>query len=180
MAELATLARPYANAVFGTAKSSGDGLDRWSRMLGLLAATVAEDAVRRVIESPAVSAEAKAFRLCELGGDELNERARNFVGLLAANHRLGLLPEIVRQFEALKDLEEEILDVEIVSAFDLDDSDVQGLKDRLTKRFQREVVITSDVDAALIGGVVIRAGDTVIDGSVRGRLNRLTEALKQS
>lgn len=179
MAELATLARPYANAVFSIAKSGGDGLDRWSRMLGLLAAAVGEAAVQSVIDAPEVSAEAKAFRLCELGAEELNDRARNFVGLLAANHRLDLLPEIARQFEQLKDLEEEILDVEIVSAFELDDSDASSLKDLLAKHFQREVVITSDVDAALIGGAVIRAGDTVIDASVRGRLHRLADTLRQ-
>lgn len=180
MAELATLARPYANAVFDIAKSGGEGLDRWSRMLGLLAAAVTESAVQQLIESPVVSVEVKAHRLCELVGDELNERGRNFVGLLAANDRLPLLPELVRQFEELKDLEDEILEVEIVSAFELDDADERRLNEMLAKHFQREVVITHDIDAALIGGAVIRAGDTVIDGSVRGRLDRLTETLKQS
>lgn len=180
MAELATLARPYAGAVFNAAKASGDGLDRWSRMLGFLAAAVTEHDVQRVIDSPSLPSEAKALRLCELAGDELNERAKNFVSLLATNHRLSLIPEIVRQFERLKDLEERVLDVEIVSAFALEDTDNERLKDVLAKHFQREIVITNDVDEALIGGAVIRAGDTVIDGSVRGRLNRLNESLKHS
>src|SRR5690606_4308919 len=101
MAELATLARPYANAVFDVAKAD-HALEQWSRMLTFLAFAAAEDKVRQMLESPDLPAEVKAQRLVELGGDELNERARNLVRLLARNKRLGVIGEIREQFEARK------------------------------------------------------------------------------
>ena len=179
MAELATLARPYANAVFDLAKANG-ALDQWSRMLSFLAAASSEEKVRQMLDSPDVSAEVKARRLTELCGDELNDRARNLVGLLARNKRLDVIEEIAEQFEARKAEEERILDVEVVTAYELSPEQSQKLKSALARKFEREVNLTGRVDDQVIGGALIRAGDTVIDGSLRGRLEKLAESLQRT
>jgi len=179
MAELATLARPYANAVFEVAKA-GSELDLWSRMLAVLAAAVRNDTVQLLLADPEVEEEQKAYRLCAICGDELNDRGRRFVQVLAANKRLALLPDVSGLFEALRAEEQSTLDVMVTSAYALSDGEAGKLKAALTRRFQREVNMTSDVDASLIGGAVIRAGDTIIDGSVRGKLSKLAETIQRT
>lgn len=178
MAELATLARPYANAIFDVAKRDGE-LDRWSRMLALLAAAVDEPVVRRLLGSPEVEESDKARRLVELCQDELSDRGRRVVQVLAANKRLELLPEIHELFEALRADEQATLDVIVTSAFELTDEQERRLGDALQRRFAKEINMTSQVDSSLIGGAIIRAGDTVIDGSVRGRLSKLAETINR-
>jgi F-type H+-transporting ATPase subunit delta len=178
MAELATLARPYANAVFATARDEGN-LERWSRMLGFLAAAVREPEVRRLIDSPDVSDEQKAFRLADVCGDELNDKARKLVQVLARNKRLGLIDEILEQFEQKRAQDEQTLDVEVVTAYPLSDDQAARLKQALGEKYAKEVNLSSVVNEDLIGGAIIRAGDTVIDGSVRGRLNKLAESLQR-
>jgi len=179
MAELATLARPYANAVFDVAKADSE-LDLWSRMLMVLAAAVRNDAVQLLLADPEVEEEQKAYRLSAICGDELNDRGRRFVHVLAANKRLALLPDVSALFEALRAEEQSTLDVLVTSAYALSEGEVAKLKAALTRRFQREVNMTSDVDASLIGGAVIRAGDTIIDGSVRGKLSKLAESIQRT
>ncbi|MFM8355255.1 MAG: F0F1 ATP synthase subunit delta [Gammaproteobacteria bacterium] len=179
MAEIATLARPYAKAVFELAKSQSR-LGPWSDMLSVLAGVAAYPSVHGMLESPDLAESAKARQLTGLCGDAIDDRAQALVGLLATNKRLDLIGEVREQFEALKALEEQVLDVEIVSAFELTDEQGALLRDGLARRFQREVNMTSRVDATLIGGAIIRAGDTVIDGSVRGRLSRLAETLQRA
>lgn len=179
MAELATLARPYANAAFDVAKSD-DELDRWSRMLALLAAAAQNDTVKILLSAPDVEEVQKAYRLAEICGPELNDRGKRFVQVLASNKRLPLLPEIQEQFEALRAEEQATLDVTVESAYPLSDAEIEKLKDALSRRFQREVSMVSSVDASLIGGAVIRAGDTVIDGSLKGRLAKLAEAIQRT
>ncbi|MGE0625115.1 MAG: F0F1 ATP synthase subunit delta [Pseudomonadales bacterium] len=179
MAELATLARPYANAVFEVAKA-GNELDVWSRMLALLAAAVRNPTVQLLLADPEIEEEQKAYRLSAICGEELNERGRRFVQVLAANKRLALLPDVSELFEALRAEEQSTLDVKVISAYALSDAETEKLKSALARRFQREVNMTSDVDASLIGGAVIRAGDTVIDGSVRGKLSKLAENIQRT
>lgn len=179
MAELATLARPYANAVFDIAKGAR-ALDRWSRMLGHLG-SVAEDAnVRRLLEAPDLPDEQKAFRLIDILGDELDDRARKMIQVLAGNKRLDLISEIRDQFEELKAQDGKVLEVEVVSARPLLAEQEEKVRVALAERYQREVAMSSRVDAQLLGGAVIRAGDTVIDGSVRGKLDRLAETLQRT
>lgn len=179
MAELATLARPYAKAVFELAK--GDrSLDQWSRMLGFLSAAAAAPKVRALLDSPDLSAEVKAERLVEICGEELNDRAKALVRILARNKRLDALEEIREQFEARKAEEERMLDVEVVTAHPLSAEQSDALRTALQKRFEREVNLTSRVDDAVLGGAVIRAGDTVIDASLRGRLDKLAESLQRN
>lgn len=179
MAEIATLARPYANAAFDLAKT-GDRLSRWSRTLAVLAAAVETREVRALIGTPALGSEVKAHRLIDLMDSELDARERRFVHVLAANKRLELLPEIATQFEARKAEAERVLDVEIVAAVELADEQRNAYTQALRKRFQQEVQVTVQVDPNLVGGAVVRAGDTVIDGSVRGRLSRLVDALQRA
>ncbi|MEZ5558532.1 MAG: F0F1 ATP synthase subunit delta [Pseudomonadales bacterium] len=181
MAELATLARPYANAVFEIALGAGgDALTRWSRMLQLLAAVAQQPGVERLLGSPDVADEQKARRLIEICGDDLDDRARRFVQVLARNKRLGLIADVAEQFEALRAEQERVLDVEVVSAYPLSDAQVERIKGALQARYSKEVSLSSSVDQSLIGGAVIRAGDTVIDGSVRGKLGKLAEVLQRS
>ncbi len=179
MAELATLARPYANAAFDVAKSDNE-LDRWSRMLALLSAAAQNGTVRILLAAPEVEEAQKAYRLAEICGPELNDRAKRFVQVLAGNKRLTLLPEIQAQFEALRAEEQATLDVSVQSAYPLTEAELDRLKSALTRRFEREVSMVSSVDASLIGGAVIRAGDTVIDGSLKGRLAKLAEVIQRT
>lgn len=179
MAELATLARPYANAVFAIAKAD-DELDRWSRMLEFMKVACADRQMRLLLEAPETAEEQKAFQLINVCGEELNDRARKFVHVLATNKRLSLVEEISVIFEELRALEQQSLDVEVISAYPLSDAEAVRLRDALGKRFAKEVQLTSRVDKTLIGGAVIRAGDMVIDGSVRGKLNKLSETIQRT
>lgn len=176
MAELATIARPYAGAVFNIAKRE-KALDQWSGMLGVLSATTAQPRVVQLLAAPDMPASAKAYKLAEVCGTELDDRGKKLLQALALNDRLALIGEIQTQFEVLRAQEEQSLDVEVISAFELSDAEENRIRDALAKRFEKEVTLESRVDASLLGGAIIRAGDTVIDGSARGKLNKLTEAL---
>jgi F-type H+-transporting ATPase subunit delta len=179
MAELATLARPYSKAVFELAKSQGR-LDAWARMLELLAAIAGQEPVRQLLDSPELTDSAKAQRLIRICGDDIDDRGRALINLLAVNKRLALIGELREQFDELKAQEEQMLDVEVVSAYELTSAQADMLREALQRKFQREVNMTSRVDTGLVGGALIRAGDTVIDGSVRGRLAKLVEALQRA
>ncbi len=179
MAELATIARPYANAVFELAKRNRT-LDRWSSQLALAAQVCGEASVAEIIESPAATSIQKANTLARVCGDELSEEAAQLLRVLASNNRLDALGEISAQYETLRAQEEASLDVEIVSAFPLDDAEQKGLVEALARRFKKEIQLTSRVEESLLGGAIIRAGDTVIDGSVRGKLNKLSESIQRT
>ena len=178
MAELATLSRPYANAVFDLAKSSGS-LESWSKTLNTLVTTSGDSTVQTMLNSPDMAAAEKAAKLAELCADEINDDAGYFLNALAEHDRLPLLNEVQSQFEALRAEQERTLDVEVVSAFDLTQIQSDALKAELQKKYEKDVALTSRTDASLIGGAVIRAGDMVVDGSVRGRLTKLVETLLQ-
>jgi F-type H+-transporting ATPase subunit delta len=176
MAQLTTLARPYAKAAFSAAESTGS-LDLWSKGLGLIAALVQDSKVANYLAVPSRSGEKQAATLFELCGADLDAKVHNFVRLLASNKRLVLLPEIFALFEQLKAEREKSIDVDVVSAFALDANATQQLGNVLKQRLQRDVKLTTSVDNTLIGGVVVRAGDLVIDSSVRGRLKKLAESM---
>jgi F-type H+-transporting ATPase subunit delta len=176
MAELSTLARPYAKAAFEYAREH-DALALWSEQLGTVAAAVADEGLSSVLDNPSLTAAAQAQTVTDVCGDALGAEMRNFVSILAENKRLSLLPEIHSQFAQFKANLEKSVDVEVVSAFDLDDSTRDRLADVLGRKLEREVRVSTTTDSNLLGGVLIRAGDLVIDGSVRGRLNKLAEAM---
>lgn len=176
-AELSTVARPYARAAFSQALNESSGLETWSRMLQMLAATVQEDAVAAVLDNPATTTEEETKFLIELLGEELNQFGKNFVTVISEYGRTALIPEISSMFELLKAHHEQTLDVDITSAFDVSDSDQELLNKVLKEKLQRDIQLTTDVDKSLIGGVLIKAEDTVIDNSVRGKLEKLSHAL---
>lgn len=176
MAELTTLARPYAKAAFLFAREQ-NALDKWESMLGLAAALIEDATMAEALDSPALSVDEKANLFVQVGGDQFDAGFANLIAQLAQYKRLELLPTIFAQYHALMAEQQKFADVEVVSAFELDDAETGKLVESLKKRFGMEVRVSNTVDAGLIGGVIIRAGDTVIDGSVRGRLNKLAEHL---
>jgi len=176
MAEIQTLARPYADAIFQLAKNSGS-LATWSEMLGLIHLVASDANMQRLASDPRVDRQRFQALFLEICGSKLNEAGANLLRLLVENHRLTLMPEIVRQFEALKAEAEARVDVLVTSAFALKSEQITALSQALKRKLGREVNITSEVDASLVGGIVIRAGDLVIDSSVRGRLAELTTHL---
>ncbi len=177
MSELSTLARPYAEAVFRMARDEND-LAGWSARVESLALIVSDAQVARLIADPAVSAERVAGLIIEVAGGDLGERGANFVKVLAENDRLVLLPEISTQFETLKATAEGTLEAMITSAQELTQAQIDDLVAGLKTKFNRAVNVQVAVDAELIGGAVIAIGDQVIDGSVKGRLQRMSFALQ--
>lgn len=176
MSQLTTLARPYARAAFETAVSEGS-LNAWSTALGLLSALLRDEKVASYLSNPARNTGEQAQALIDLCGSSLDAKTQNFVLILAANKRLQLLPEIAALFEELKADHEKTVDVDVISAFSLDQGAESNLASALKKRLQREVKLNVSIDRSLIGGMIVRAGDLVIDGSVRGRLNKLIESI---
>ena len=176
-AELSTIARPYARAAFSYALEHDGGLAAWSRMLGLLAAALAEPVVQAALDDPRLTTEDETGLLVRILGDDLTAEGRNFLEVLAENGRLTLLPTISVQFELLKAHHEKTMEVEVISAFEVSDAQKTELGNALRQKLQREVHLETQVDTSLIGGVIIKTEDTVIDDSVRGRLEKLTHAL---
>ncbi|WP_110669696.1 F0F1 ATP synthase subunit delta [Salinicola halophilus] len=178
MADSFTVARPYAKAAFEHARDH-QALAAWSESLDYYVVVARDDDVReRVLHNPRLSNDEKTrlfLALCEDGSRD--ENVNNFVRLLGQRGRLTALPDIAEHFEVLRATEEKRADVTIVSAFELEDAQRNALAEALKKRLNREISITTQVDRELIGGVILRTGDTVIDGSVRGRLQRLRETL---
>ena len=176
MAELSTLARPYAKAAFEYALDKQQ-LSLWHEQLGTAAAVVADSGMEAVLNNPSLTASQQAGILTEVCGEALDAQMRNFISVLAVNKRLPLLPEIHKLFGQYKANQERSVDVEVVSAFDLADEASDRLAQALGRKLERQVTVRTSTDSNLLGGVLIRAGDLVIDGSVRGRLNKLAEAL---
>ncbi|WGI25450.1 F0F1 ATP synthase subunit delta [Halomonas alkaliantarctica] len=176
MAELLTVARPYAKAAFEYARDH-EALDSWSQALSFLSVAVADDVVRHRLNSPKLDSEQKVSLLVELIPEQQDEALQRFLTVLADQGRLMALASIADQFEHLRAEHEQRVEVDVTSAYELDSQQETKLANALKKRLNREISITTQVDKSLIGGVILRAGDTVIDGSVRGRLNRLFDAL---
>lgn len=172
-----TLARPYAKAAFEFASAAGR-IDAWSGMLSLAAVAVDVPQVTELLKNPRLTSERKVQTLIQLLGSDIDEAFRNFVSTLGDNDRLDVLPTIRELFEELKAEAEKTLDVEVQTAFELTSAQLQTLAAALSKRLDRTVNPQQVVNPALIGGVVIRAGDVVVDGSVRGKLSQLAESLK--
>ena len=176
MADLTTMARPYAKAAFQIA-SAEKALAKWSDMIATLSAVASQEKMQKVLASPAFVADQQAQAFIDVCGEKLDASCQKLVRVLAENKRLALLPEISQLFEVLKAQAEKTVDVEIITAITIDTALEQQLADALRKKLSRDVRVSSTVDKNLIGGAIIRAGDTVIDSSVRGRLAKLAEAM---
>jgi F-type H+-transporting ATPase subunit delta len=171
-----TIARPYAEAVFSRADQTGS-LDQWTETLELLAAVVQDQAVAGAISNPLLDKGDLIQLLLEIGGDTLSPEAQNIVHLLVANGRLTVLPEIAALYEKLKAESQHTLKVHVRSAYEITPDQEQQLAAGLKRKLGLDVSITSEQDQELIGGVHIRAGDLVIDGSVKGKIEQLANEL---
>jgi F-type H+-transporting ATPase subunit delta len=181
MAEKATIARPYARAAFEHAHER-QALAAWSQLLAAAAAVAATPGAEALFGNPRVTAD----RLVELiaavaaeSGVAVGADGRNFLATLAHGHRLGYLAEIAAQYEARRAEVENTVDVEVTTAMALEPAQRATLEAALAKRFGRSVRLAEQVDAALVGGAIVRAGDLVIDGSLQGRLARLEQQISQ-
>ena len=182
MADFSTVARPYAKALFDLATSEKK-LPQWSAALGAAAVVVADASANRALANPAFADEQRAALVGSIagaikGGELLATPAgANFLRVVAENGRLTVLPEIAAQFDALKAEAENKVNVTVTAATAVDGALAQQIKTALEQKLKRTVELSLAVDASLIGGAIIQADDMVIDGSVRTRLQRLTEKL---
>ncbi len=176
-AELTTIARPYARAAFTYALEKPDGLRHWSNMLGLLAEAINNPVMSDALDNPVLTTDDETALLTGLLGDDLSNEGRNFLSVLAEYGRLTLIPTIAHLYELFKANHEKTMEVEVTSAFEVSEGEKEVLGQALHKMLNREISISTSVDKSLIGGVIIRAEDTVIDDSVRGRLAKLSQVL---
>jgi F-type H+-transporting ATPase subunit delta len=176
MAEKKTVARPYARAVFEIAREDR-ALAGWSEFLERGSVAASDTRVEALIGNPAVTRDALAELFIELCGDSAGAHGANFLRLLAANGRVAWLPEIAAEYELLRAEAENIVDVQLTSAVELDEQQRDSFVASLRKRLGRDVRLHCETDAKLLGGAIIRAGDLVIDGSLVGRLERLAGAV---
>ena len=183
MAENTTLARPYARALFETARAR-QALGEWSVALNALAQVMRDDGARAYLASPGLTDAQRVEFLAGVAGSAAtdsgvlaHELGRNFLRLIAENDRLAVLPEIAQRFDALKAEAERTIEVSIVAATQIDDRLAARIAQGLEKRLGRSVELKTSVDPDLVGGAVIRAEDQVIDASVRRRLQHLSQAL---
>lgn len=177
MAETVTIARPYAVAVFRLAKEK-KALSQWSDMLALASAVATDVQMRSIIEDPNLTSSDVERMFLKVCGEKLDAAGVNLVKLLLEYDRLSLLPEIASMYEALKAQDEGTLDAEFTTAVKLDDAQVKTLVAQLQSKFGKKIEASVKVDPEIIGGIKIVVGDTVIDASVRGRLQELAYTLK--
>lgn len=176
MSEANTIARPYAQAAFDQAHKLGD-LKGWSAMLVTLAELLEHPDVRAAVSNPRVTKSKLEPLVVELCGAQLSAQQRNFIRVLVESGRLTVATEIAAMFEVLRAEAEKFVDVTVTSAFELSDAQQQKIAAALKARMQREIKLSCKMDKALLGGIVIRAGDKVIDGSAFTRLGEMATAL---
>lgn len=177
MAELATIARPYAEAAFGLARDER-ALPAWSEMLRFASTVVTDPRVTKALDNPRLDNAAKESLLLSIGGDRFNAQARNFIHVLVEGERVSLLPQIAEMFETLKNEAEATATATIESAVELTDAQVVELKAALEKRFGRKIETTVTVNPDLIGGARVTVGDAVLDGSVQAKLAAMHTQLR--
>jgi F-type H+-transporting ATPase subunit delta len=178
MAELATIARPYAEAVFRLAKE-GNALAAWAENLAFIATVYQDPQMQAAIGNPKVTANDVERLMLAVCGERIDGAARNMIQLLVRNRRLVVLAQIREQFEKLKLEDEGKLDAKISSAFPLDDGQCNQVVNLLSSRFKRKINAAVTVDPELIGGIKVEVGDKVWDASVRGRLQTMAVTLSK-
>ncbi|MES2354731.1 MAG: F0F1 ATP synthase subunit delta [Pseudomonadota bacterium] len=177
MAEITTIARPYAEAVFKLAAQQGE-LSKWASVLAEMAAIANNPDMRSAIGNPKITDSKLAELFLSVVKSPLNEDAKSFVQVLIDNNRLSLLPQVSAQFDKLKSEREGIAEAEVISAFPMSDAELGSLTASLEKRFKRKIKPTVRIDKELIGGVKVIVGDEVLDASVRARLQSMATTLQ--
>ncbi|OCQ54517.1 ATP synthase subunit delta [Photorhabdus australis subsp. thailandensis] len=176
MSEFATVARPYAKAAFDFAVEK-QSLEQWQNMLAFTAEVTRNEQVGELL-SGSLASETLANTFIAICGEQVDEHAQNFIRIMAENGRLLALPEVLQQFIQLRASLESTVDVEVISATELSEQQLAKISAAMEKRLSRKVKLNCKIDKSVIAGVVVRAGDLVIDGSIRGRLDRLTDVLQ--
>ncbi len=176
MSEVITVARPYAKAAFDVAVKH-KALDKWLEMLAFSTEVVKNETVQSLLQG-SLGTQKMGELFVQLCGDQLNEHGQNLIKVMAENGRLSALPAVLAEFVALKSELDKQLDASVCSASPLSDADITKIQASLEKRYGRTVKLNCSVDPSLMAGLVIKAGDEIIDATVRSKLNRLAEALQ--
>jgi len=176
VSELITAARPYARAVFASA-TEHNSMDGWNNMLNFCSALAQDTKMQRMLANPGLNLQEKAGLFNDVCGDQLNDHGRNFIKTLAENDRLVLLPEINLLFQEYRARSEGVIEAELIAALEVGESQLKAIEASLSERLGKKVTLTSRIDESLIGGAIIQAGDMVIDGSIRGHLDKLANTL---
>jgi F-type H+-transporting ATPase subunit delta len=177
MSELATLARPYASAVFKRAKETASAA-KWSEQLAFMSAIMDCKEFSTLVNNPKVKKDRLSGLILDVSQGHIDNEGINFLKLLLQNNRLALLPLIAKQFEELKAEDEGYIEVDVLTAFAFTKEAQQKFAATLEKTLSKKVHMNVALDRSLIGGVLVRAGDRVIDGSIRGQLQNLQKALQ--
>jgi len=178
MAEFATLARPYANAVFDLAVEA-DNFDDWSNDLNFLTTVIEDPIIDKVIVNPQVDKDTLTRLLFDICDDNLEREGKNFFKILLDNNRLQAIPQIAFQYEQLKAQHQGYLNVEIFTPYPVEPQQQQEIETALKRRLGKTVDVNMALDKSLLGGCLIRAGDDVIDVSMKGHLQRLATELRR-
>jgi F-type H+-transporting ATPase subunit delta len=176
MSDLSNVARPYAQAVFELARDADD-LAGWSDQLNLLAAIAGDSDMQSLLNNPAFSKQQQIDLILDLCDDKLSSDGANLVKLLVANERVDALGDITEIYAEKRDQEESVIEADMITATAINEAQQQTFSDALAKRLGRRVKLNFEVDQDLIGGAVIRAGDWVVDGSVKAQLEQLVGAV---
>lgn len=176
MSELVTVARPYAKAAFDFAVEN-QTVERWQQMLAFMALVTRNQQMTELL-SGAVAPETLSNTFIAVCGDEIDAYGQNFIRVMAENGRLLALPAVLKQFIELRAALESTVEVEVLCANALSDEQQAKIAAAMEKRLSRKVKLNCKIDKSVLAGVIIRAGDMVIDGSVRGRLERLADVLQ--
>jgi len=176
MSEFVTVARPYAKAAFDFAVEN-QSVDRWQDMLAFAAEVTKNEQMAELL-SGALAPETLAESFIAVCGDQLDAHGQNLIKVMADNGRLRVLPDVLEQFIRLREAREATVEVEVTSANALSEDQLEKISVAMEKRLSRKVKLNCKIDKSVVAGVIIRAGDMVIDGSVRGRLERLADVLQ--
>jgi len=176
MADNTTTARPYAKAVYDLA-SENSAIESWGDALANLAAVVTDSQVASLLDDPSTGKADKGEILIQIMADKLTDKQQNMVRLMAENGRLKLMPDVAEQFEVARAKAENVVEAQVTSAFELTPEQVSELTNTLKNKLGCEITLSTSVDETLIGGVVIKAGDTIIDASMKSQLDSLALSL---
>ena len=176
MSEQSSLARPYAKAVFELAREAGD-YAKWSEQLAFLAVVSGDENILNAIQNPAISKQQITDLLLDIGKDQLDDQGQNLVKLLVRNDRVVALGDISEQFVIMRDEAEQVIEAQLITAAAVDEAQKDKIQKALSKRLGKTIKLEASVDESLIGGAVVRAGDWVVDGSVKAQLQELVGAI---